>query len=133
MVKSWKVATTLAAYRCVAVTGNHLVGYPADAQMLPIGITQNSVRVVNEAIPVYGPGERAMLYFNDTVTSGDYVASDSSGRGVKFTPGQNTTTAYTTTSGFVTGAYVGILCGPTIGLTGTLAEVFIVPGLARGV
>lgn len=127
MRHSFKVATTLAAYRCVAITGNHLVGYPADAQKLPIGITKNTVRDIKEAIPVAGPGERAMLYFNDTATSGDYVASDTSGRGVKWTPGANTTTAFTATS-----AFVGILCGPTIGLTGTIAEVFIVPGLSRG-
>ena len=128
MIHSFKVASTLSAYRCVAITGNNLVGYPGSAQALPIGITKNTVDDTNQSIPVAGVGERAMLYFNDTAASADYVASDTSGRGVKWTPGANTTSAFTITS-----AFVGILCGPTIGLTGTIAEVYIVPGLSRGV
>lgn len=127
MDHSFKVATTLSAYRCVAITGNHLVGYPSGAQVLPIGITLDTVKDTTAAIPVRGPGDKALLYFNDTAASGSFVASDTSGRGVKWTPGANTTTAFTVTS-----CYVGILSGPTVGLTGTLAEVFIVPGIGRG-
>jgi hypothetical protein len=127
MIHSFKVATTLSAYRIVAISGNNQVAYPSGGQVLPIGITKDTVLDTTNSIPVAGPGERALCYFNDTMASAGFVQSDTSGRGVLWTPGANTTTSFTVTS-----CYVGILCGPSVGITGTLAEVFIVPGLARG-
>lgn len=113
---SMKVATTLAAYRCVApVSGTpHTVAYPASATVPLIGITTDTVLDTGASIPVAIIGI-SKLYFNDTVTSGGLVASDSTGRGV---PHVNTTA----------GSYViGHLIGPTIAATGTIAQVIINP------
>lgn len=130
MIHSFKVVTTLSAYRCVSpLSGTaYTVGYPERANHFILGITKDTVKDTTNSIPVAGPGERALLYFNDTATSGDVVGSDTSGRGKKFTVAADTTTSLTITS-----AYVGVLLGPTIALTGTLAEVYIAPGLAKGV
>lgn len=124
-VHSFKVATTLAAYRVVAVSAAHTVAYPTSNQVLPIGVTVDTVLDTNQAIPVAMGGERAKLYFNDTVGAGALVGSDSSGRGVPFTLA-NTTTALTLAS-----AYVGILLGADVASTATIAEILIAPGFDR--
>lgn len=125
MVQSFKVASTLAAQRIVAISAADTVGYPANNQALPIGITKDTVLDTTNSIPVAGPGEIAKLYFNDTVSAAGLVASDSSGRGVPFTQA-NTTTALTLAS-----AYVGVLVGAAVAATGTIANVFIAPGFDR--
>lgn len=122
---SFKVATTLAAQRIVAVSAANTVAYPANNQALPIGITLDSVKDTNQAIPVAMPGERAQLYFNDTVAAAALVSSDSSGRGIPFSLA-NTTTALTLAS-----AYVGVLLGAAVAATATVAEVLIAPGFDR--
>lgn len=132
MIHSFKVATTLAAYRCVAAAAAaHTVQYPAAANVLPLGITKDTVKDTTQAIPVAGPGEKALLYFNETMAAGGLVGSDTSGRGTPFIIGANTVTAMTVAAMSLAG-YVGVLVGPTIGLTGTLAEVYICPGIANG-
>jgi hypothetical protein len=123
--QSFKVATTLAAQRIVAVTAADTVGYPASNQALPIGITLDTVKDTNQHIPVSMPGEIAKLYFNDTVSAAGLVSSDSSGRGVPFTLA-NTTTALTLAS-----AYVGVLVGAAVAATATVANVLIAPGFDR--
>ena len=115
MIHSFKVATTLAAQRIVAITAADTVGYPASNQALPIGITKDTVLDTTNAIPVAGPGEIAKVYFNDTCAAGGLVGSDSSGRGVQ---------ALTTTS-----HYVGVLLGDAVAATGTIAQVLIQPGI----
>ena len=113
---SMKVASTLAAYRAVTyLTGTaNSVKYPAAASELPIGITTDDVLDTNVAIPVAFSGIQK-LYFNDTVTSGALVAVDSSGRGV---PHVNVTA----------GSFcIGVLIGPTVAATGTIADVMINP------
>lgn len=113
---SFKVQATLSAYRGVAnLTGTaDTVKYPAAASEGPIGITTDTVLDTTGAIPV-AIGGIAKLYFNDTVTSGSLVALDSSGRGV---PHVNVTA----------GSFVlGKLIGPTVGATGTIADVLIQP------
>jgi hypothetical protein len=113
---SFKVQATLSAYRAVSLlTGTaNSVKYPASASECPIGITTDTVLDTTGAISVKHSGI-AKLYFNDTVTSGSLVAVDSSGRGV---PHVNVTA----------GSYViGQLVGPSVALTGTIAEVLIVP------
>lgn len=124
---SFKVAATLSAYRCVGnLTGTaNVVQYPVSNQNLPIGITIDTVKDTTASIPVAGPGTIAKLYFNDTCGSGELVASDSSGRGIKFILA-NTTTALTLAS-----AYVGVLVGPSVAATGTIADVLIMPGFDR--
>lgn len=123
--QSFKVATTLAAQRIVAISAADTVGYPSGNQVLPIGITIDTVKDTNQHIPVAMPGEITKLYFNDTVSAAGLVASDSSGRGVPFTLA-NTTTALTLAS-----AYVGVLVGAAVAATATVANVLIAPGFDR--
>ena len=129
MIHSFKVLTTLSAYRCVSAdTSAHTVVYPAGATSFILGITKDTVKDTTGAIPVAGPGEKALLYFNDTAAAGDMVGSDTSGRGKKFTIAADTTTSLT-----LSGAYVGVLVGAAVAQTATIAEVYIVPGIAKGV
>ena len=130
MIHSFKVLTTLSAYRVVsAVTGTAFtVQYPGAATHMPIGVTIDTVKDTTGAIPVATCGERAQLYFNDTCASGELVKADTSGRGARWTVAADTTTSLT-----LTGAYVGVLLGPTIALTGTIAEILVMPGIAKGV
>lgn len=113
---SMKVNATISAYRIVTyLTGTaNTVKVPASVSELPLGITQDTVLDTTGAIPVAIAGIQK-LYFNDTVTSGAYVASDSAGRGV---PHVNVTAG-----SFV----IGVLIGPTIAATGTIADVVINP------
>lgn len=119
-VISFKAATTLAAQRIVAITGENLVGYPADNQTMPIGVTLDQNKDTVSGIPVQING-RAKLKFADTVSTAGLVQSNSSGEGVPFTLA-NTTTALTLAS-----FYVGVLLGPTV-TANTVAEILIQPG-----
>lgn len=126
-VLSFKVASTLEAYRVVGLNGTaNTVGYPANLQALPIGITLDTVKDATQGIPVAGPGSIAKLYFNDSVSSGALVASDSSGRGV---PISNPATS---TSSTLAAAYIGLLVAAKVEATGTVADVFVLPGYTRG-
>ena len=113
---SFKPNATISAYRivtCLTGTANS-VKVPASASELPLGITVDTVLDTTNSIPVEVTGI-AKLYFNDTVTSGAYVASNSAGQGV---PHVNVTAG-----SFV----VGVLVGPTVAATGTIADVLINP------
>lgn len=125
---SFDVLTTLAAYRIVTVasTTGETVSYPETNTALPIGITADTVDDTINSIPVYVAGI-AKLFFNDTVAAGALVAADASGRGVPFTVGAQTTSSMTIQS-----CYIGKLIGPAVAATGTIAEVLIQPGFARG-
>lgn len=127
-VESFKVLTTLAAQRIVAIQSGtaHTVVYPESTDRSFIGVTLDTVLDTTSAIPVQTDG-KAYVYFNDTVTSGLLVSSDTSGRGI------GVTIANTTTSMTLGIAYVGTLIGPTIAATGTIAEVMVSPGITRGV
>jgi hypothetical protein len=129
MINSFKVATTLSAYRVVCMLSStaHTVAYPEGNTRLPVGITKDTVKDTTQCIPVAGVGEIQRLYFNDTVGAGQLVAGDTSGRGVPFTLGGQTTSAMT-----IQAAYVGVLVGPAVAATGTYADVLIQPGFARG-
>lgn len=118
--QSYNVSATLSAYRGVALTGTaHNVGYPEAVTRMPIGITIDDVKDINQGISVAGPGNIAKLYFNQTVSSGALVAVDTSGRGIVFTAAGTTTSS---------NAYLGVLVGPDIGATGTIAQVLVMPG-----
>jgi len=126
LVHSFSVSSTLTTQRivaCVSGTAN-TVQYPEAATNLPIGVTIDDVLDTTSSIPVKVTGI-AKVFFNDTVTSGQRVAADTSGRGVPFT------SPNTTTSATVTAAYVGILIGASVSATGTIAEVLIQPGEER--
>jgi hypothetical protein len=129
MIQSFRVATTLSAYRVVSALSStaYSVAYPEGNQRLPLGITTDTVKDTTGSIPVAGPGEIKKLYFNDTVTSGQLVSGDTSGRGVPFVLGAQTSSGAT-----ITACYVGVLIGPKVDATGTLADVYIQPGFARG-
>lgn len=104
-----------------------MVIYPPNAPSFPVGVTLDTVRDTTGTIPVKGVGERALLFFNDTVTAGQLVGADTSGRGVPYTVAADTTTSLTITS-----AYIGPLIGPSVAVTGTIAEVLVSPGIAKG-
>lgn len=125
-VESFKVLTTLAAYRVVSGVSSaaNTVQYPESAQNPFIGVTQDTVREVSTAIPVAISG-RAKLFFNDTVTANQLVGADTSGRGVPFIL-PNTTTSVT-----LSGQYIGILLGATVAATSTIAEILVRPGFVR--
>ena len=113
---SMKANATISAYRIVtALTGtSNTVKVPASASEVAIGITQDTVLDAGAAIPVANCGI-SKLYFNDTVTSGAFVASNNAGQGV---PHVNATA----------GSYViGVLIGSTVAATGTIADVLIQP------
>ena len=123
-VQSFRVASTIGAQRIVAITAAQTVGFPANNQALPVGITLDTVLDTTSSIPVACSGI-AKLFFNDTVSAAGLVQADSSGRGVPFS------TAATTTALTLASAYVGILVGDAVAATGTIAEVFIRPGFDR--
>jgi len=127
---SFKVAATLAAYRVVTALSSsaNTVAYPENDLRPYIGITLDTVLDTTASIPVAGPGRIAKLYFNDTCVSGQLVGADSSGRGIAFGTIANTTTSLTLSS-----AYIGVLIGPKVDATGTIADVLIMPGFARNV
>lgn len=113
---SMKASTTISAYRIVtALTSTaNTVKVPASASEVALGISQDTVLDTGASLPIAVAGI-SKLYFNDTVTTGSFVASDSSGRGV---PHVNATA----------GSYViGVLIGPTVAATGTIADVLIQP------
>jgi len=126
LVHSFKVLTTLTAQRVVAaVSGTaNTVQYPESTQKLPLGITIDDVKDTNQAIPVQMNG-LAKLYFNDTVTSGQLVAFDTSGRGIPFTP------ALTSTGLTLPTGVIGTLVDATVAATATIAQVAIFPQLMR--
>lgn len=127
VVHSFKVIATLAAYRAVALNGTaNTVGYPANAQALPVGITLDTVKDITQSIPVAGPGSIAKMTFDDSVGAGTLVKSDSSGRGVPLAH------ATTSTAATLSAAYVGILVGAKVESTGTVADVYVMPGFIRG-
>jgi len=121
MKNSYKQAATLTANRFVCfVSGTaNTVNYPSTTAEMPAGITMDSPKDADPAIPVAGVGEIYRVTFNDTVTSGKLVSADTSGKAVPYT---NTVTAW---------AY-GVLIGPSVAETGTTAEVLFRPGTFSG-
>lgn len=126
LVYSFKVATTLSAYRIVGgLSGSaDTVGYPESAQAPVIGVTINDVKNTNESIPVQLNG-LAKVYFNDTCGAWGFVASDTSGRGIPLS------LAVTSTGATLAKHFIGVLAGPAVAATGTIAEVVVMPGMSR--
>lgn len=111
---SFKVSATLAAYRIVTVNTAlaYGVAYPSAATIRPIGVTTDTVLDTTGSIPVATSGI-VKVYFNDSITTGSLVAADSSGRGVLH-------------ASVSAGSYaVGILVGPSVNTTGTIADVLL--------
>lgn len=117
--ESFKVSTTLAAYRIVAplsITAD-TVAYPEGITSAnPImGVTLDTVVNTTDNIAIKTHGI-AKVEFNETMSSGLLVTADTSGKGTPFT-------AVTAPTGFV-----GVLLGPAVTATGTIAEVLVNPG-----
>lgn len=125
--QSFKVATTLAAYRIVAISAANTVAYPSSGLVLPVGVTSDTVLDTTNSIPVLGPGNIAKLYMNDTIAAAAILASDTSGRGVPFSLA-NTTSSLTLAS-----AYAGVMVSPAVadGGTGTVGLIYVLPGFDR--
>lgn len=123
-VESFKVSTTLSAYRVMAINGSNSVAYPTSDAVPFLGVSVDTVLDTNASIEVQISG-RAKLYFNDTVSASSYVGSDSSGRGVPFS------LPNTTASATLSGQYIGVLIGPAVALTATIAEILVSPGRVR--
>ena len=125
LIESFKVLSTLTSQRVVMHNSTaHTVLYPDTTSAMPIGITVDDVKETTSAIPVQVNG-KAKLYFNDTVTCGQLVGFDSSGRGVPFTP------AVTTTGLTIGTGVIGTLIDASVAATGTVAQVLINPQLIR--
>lgn len=117
---SFQVITTLLAYRIVQIgtaAANQVI-YPAASTNMPIGVTLDTVKDTTDSIPIAAVGNIAKVFFNDTCTTGQYVAADTSGRGIPI--------GTLVTAG---SAYIGILVGPSVSSTGTIANVLIQPGM----
>ena len=113
---SFKTAATIPAYRIVTMSTStaNTIKLPASAAEVALGISTDTNVTVGDAIPVAIAGIQK-LEFNDTVTSGKFVASNNACQGV---PHVDVTA----------GSYViGMLIGPTIAATGTIADVLIQP------
>lgn len=125
-VHSFKVLSTLTAYRVVAaVSGTaNTVQYPEATTKLPLGVTINDVKDINQGIPVQMNGI-ARLYFYDSCTTGQLVAFNTNGQGIPYTVA-TTYTALTLLTGII-----GILVDDTVQATGTIANISIQPQLIR--
>ena len=119
-IESFSVRTTLAAYLIVALdtAGSQYTGgavkLPSGAQDRLIGVTKGTVKDTTNSIDVAVCGI-AKVAFNDTVSAGGLVTSDSAGLGVLY--------ADVTAGGF----YIGRAL-QTVSATGTIADVLIQPG-----
>ena len=114
---SFKASITLTAQRILTMLTStaDTIKLAAAVSECPIGIGLDNVLDTGAACPVAGPGSIAPLFFNDTIASGRLVASDASGRGVLH-------------ADITAGSYiVGILVGPTVAATGTIADVLVMP------
>lgn len=111
---SQKVATTLAAYRIVAAIDGtpETVGYPASATVKPMGVTDNDVTDTNQAIGVNIAGI-AKVQMAAAMTSGSWIASDSTGQGVKHVD--------STAGSWIVGQLL------STAVTGTIARVLVNP------
>jgi len=125
-VISARVATTLAAFRIVAgITGTAKgVQYAPSITALPLGITIDTVLDTTQSIPVQVDGAAKCL-FNQTVSSGELVTSDTSGRAIVFS------LAATSTAISAPSAYAGVLWDTTIAATAAVADILINPGFDR--
>lgn len=126
LVLSGVVASTLAAHRIVAgITGTSKgVQYPPSVTALPLGVTVDTVKDTTSAIPFQVNGA-AFCLFNQTVSSGELVGSDTSGRAIVFA------LAATSTAISAPAAYAGVLWDTTIAATGAVAQILIHPGFDR--
>lgn len=114
--ESFKVADTIASYRGVMIGTADSVLVRDTVTTIPIGVTKNEQKNAGGGnVPVALAGSLAKLFFNDTAAAGAVVGLDSSGRGITF--------AAVTTASYA----IGILSGPAVLATGTIAEIIVMP------
>ena len=117
-IESFKVASTLAAFRIVGIAPTaETVVYPTATSTPILGVSIDTVLDTTSSIPVKTHGLQKVT-FNDTVSAQGLVTADSSGYAVPYT-------AATAASW-----YVGVLVGAAVTATGTVANIMIMPGYA---
>lgn len=114
-IHSFAVASTLAANRIVYLSAANTVAYGLSVTNCPIGVTVNTVLDTTQQIPVQTDGI-VDLYFNDSVSAGGLVASNTLGMGIPFV-------ALSATASYC----IGILLDTKVNVTGTVAKVLIRP------
>ena len=121
LVKSFKCASTIPAQRIVSlVTGTaQTVEFADTTSSHRIGVSIDQSRgpaSTDQSVPIALNGEHK-VYFNDTVTSGGLVTSDSNGYAVPYA------------SASLGAAYVGYLTDADVAATGTIAKILVMPGI----
>lgn len=111
---SMKQGDSIAAYRIVRVSSADTVALATAATDFPLGVTTDNANSSNQRVPVAVAGI-ARVYCNDTIAAGGLVQSDAAGRAVP---------ASATTAGVYA---LGVLVGPAVSATGTLAEILVRP------
>lgn len=112
---SLKAGSTIPANRIVSSNGTPFtVNVASTVTAIPLGISEDTVLEVGQAIPIAGPGKIAYLEFNQTVSAGGLVAANSSGQGVAHTD-------------VTAGSYVVGVALETVSATGTVAKVLVNP------
>jgi len=116
ILESFKVGSTTIASNVIVAVSSNTIYLPTTSATPVIGVTKD-VGNVNQAAPVVTHG-LAQIYFNDSCTSGALVAADSSGYGVA--------AALATAASY----YIGTLMDAKVNDTGTVAWVYVNPGVA---
>ena len=117
-IESFKVASTLAAFRIVGMGPTaETVVYPTATSTPILGVSIDTVLDTTSALPVKTHGLQKVT-FNDTVAAAGLVTADTNGNAVPYT-------AATAASW-----YVGVLVGAAVTATGTVANIMIMPGYA---
>lgn len=110
---SFKVATTLSAYRAVYISAANTVALANSAGALVVGITTDTVKDTTSGIPVRVAGV-GYLEFNQTISAGAEVGIDTVGRGVVL-------------SDTITSRSIGYAL-EAVDATATIAKIVIHPG-----
>ena len=118
---SFKVASTLSAYRFVGISAANTVAYPTTITTAVIGATADTVLDTVNSIPIHPIGQICKVYFNDTVSAAGLVASDSSGRAIPLA-------GVTLTNTHI----AGVLVGNAVAATGTISDVLLLGGMFYG-
>lgn len=111
---SMKASDSLSAYRIVTPSAGNTVALADTTTDYPIGVTADEATAANQGVPVIVSGI-AKVQFNDTCAVGGLVTTNASGQGIP---------AVATTAGIYV---VGVLVGPAVSATGTIADVLVNP------
>jgi hypothetical protein len=111
---SFKASDSITAYKIVKLSAANTVAACSAATDKILGVVADDATRANQEVPVIVAGI-AKVKFNDTCAAGNWVSVDANGLGIA---------AVATTAGVYV---VGMLVGPTVALTGTIADVVVNP------